>query len=88
MRNEDKKLELLIKSIEEDVKPDEILKEKLLAELMKEPELEYSPSSFWGRLFFSSPWKVTAPLSLIISILMRLQMGSDFNKMVSILFGI
>lgn len=88
MKDDDKIFESLIRSIENDVEPSKGFKEQLLADIMYQSKIDYEPSSFLEKVFFVSPWKFTVPVSLVISFFISISMGSSFNKMVSMIFGL
>lgn len=88
MKDDDKAFEKLIKSIETDVEPAKGFKEQLFENVMHKYKVDYEPSFFAEKLFFVSPWKLTIPSSLLFSIIIKLAMGSSFNKVVGMIFGL
>lgn len=79
---DDRYLGKLLRILEDGNEPPKGLKEQLLANTMDREEMEYEGHYPIERFFFEKPWKYAIPLSFIISIGMRLLMGSAFNTMV------
>lgn len=88
MKDDDKIFETLIRSIQTDIKPPRSFKEQLFQDIMHKSKMNYEPSYFAEKLFFDSPWKLTIPSSLIFSIIIKLAMGSSFNRVVGMIFGL
>jgi hypothetical protein len=84
--NDDMDVKRLIKSLGNGVQPEKGFKEQLLADLMKEPDLnDEIPEA--GKFIFEKPLRLIFSFSLILSIVIRAAIGSQLDLIIYKMFA-